>query len=67
MKGKRFLGFIIAALVFAASAVVVYANDPVRVQLDGAFLEVEAVVIDARTMLPVRAVADAVGVCAKSH
>ena len=61
MKGKRFLGFIIAALVFAASAVTVYAATPARVQLDGVYLDVDAVIIEGRTLAPARAIAEALG------
>ena len=60
MKGKKFLGFLLAALLMAASAVTVYASDA-RVLLDGVFLDVEARIVDSRTLLPLRAVAEAVG------
>ena len=60
MKRKFILSLFLAALMLTVSAVAVHAEAP-RVLLDGDFLEVEAVIIDSRTLPPLRAVAEAVG------
>jgi len=61
MKGKSFFAFSLAVLLIVASSVTTYANIPVRVQLDGVFLDVDAVVVDGRTLAPARAIVEALG------
>jgi len=61
MARKSILGFMLVAVLFAASAVTAYAATPTRVQLDGVFLEVDAVIVDSRTLAPARAIVEAMG------
>lgn len=61
MRFKGYFIFLMAALFVAASTVTAYASNPVRVQLDGNFLEVDAVIVDDRTLAPARAIVEALG------
>jgi len=61
MKDKRFLGLLTAVLIFVTTTVAAYTNTPVAVQLNGTFLDVDAVIIDSRTLAPARAIVEALG------
>lgn len=57
---KRIISILLAVVLMMASVVTALANDA-RVLLDGYFLEVNGVIVEGRTLLPVRALSEAVG------
>lgn len=60
MKRKGILGLGLTIAIMLVSAVSAYAQEA-RVLLDGEFLGVSGVIVDDRTLLPVRALTEAVG------
>ena len=60
MKCKKLTGFLLAALLMAASIVTVYA-DGIRVQFNGEFVDVYADIVDDRALIPARAVVEMLG------
>ena len=60
MKRKGLFCFILAVLLMAASIVPAFASDA-RVLLDGQFLEANVIIVENRTLMPVRALTEAVG------
>ena len=62
MKKKFFAGILLIIATMAFGATIAVAND-VRVQLDGAYVELEPapVIVDGRTLLPARAIVEMLG------
>ena len=58
---KRIFSILLAAVILTASAVIAFANSGIRVMLDGEFVEVEAVIVNERTLLPARAMVETLG------
>lgn len=60
---KRFLGGLVVGIVLASSALAWAANSGIRIIVDGQELvpDVPPVMVDGRVMVPLRAVADALG------
>ncbi|MCL2197286.1 MAG: copper amine oxidase N-terminal domain-containing protein [Defluviitaleaceae bacterium] len=60
MRRKFYLGLLLMLLVMALNAATAMANAP-RVTLDGEHVDVEASLVDGRTLLPARAIVELVG------
>jgi len=57
---KRILSIAMTVLLALAFTVPIFANE-VRVQLDGEYVDIEAVIVNDRTLLPVRAITELLG------
>jgi len=60
MKRKGIFSIMLAVMLLAITAATIYARDA-RILVDGQFLDVNGVVMDGHTLLPVRALAETVG------
>jgi len=62
MKKKILIGMLMIVALMAASSIVAIAND-IRVQLDGIYVDLEPapIIVEGRTLLPARAIAEMLG------